>query len=193
MNNLEDFYEKVEKDFMNEKDILEKYYIMECYDKLKTLKTFKIYKLWIKNESISSHVSYFPIKTCEQSILYYDFPNEITTIKETINHVFELLWKFKMCNECFYLVNHDKTICDYCLMSQFYWSYGLTQKIVDSIPTCSICLESVYKSKLECGHYFQKTCLIKMIPSYYYENQEIKCPLCRQLLTKLDKIEYFFI
>jgi hypothetical protein len=51
-----------------------------------------------------------------------------------------------------------------------FYEYGFIHKYIDSFPTCCICLEHVYKSKLMCGHYVHKTCLIKTNPKKYFNS-----------------------
>lgn len=194
MINIIEFYDNVEMEFKEERE-KDKMYVFECYNQENT---FKINKLWIKYIKkdkfiLMSHFTYNPLKTSEQSILYYDIPLELIKVKDILDCVFEILWKYKMCNECYYLIKENNSICEYCFMSKYKWEYGLSKNYIDVIPTCTICLEHVFKARLNCGHYFHKTCLIKMNPNSTYDNEEIKCPLCRELITKQDKIEYFLV
>jgi len=198
INLVEGYCQHIEQDFNLQTDKIVKNYPIDCYD---TNHSFKICKLFITQEIVqekkvmTSNVSFFPIKTSVDSVIYYDIPFEISSIRDILFHILEILWKYQMCTECFYLIPPSTHyLCQYCFPSRLFWEYGIYQKYIDSVPICYICLEPVYKSRLECKHYIHRTCLIQMNPNEYFEeNQEIQCPCCRQKITRKDKIDYFLI
>jgi hypothetical protein len=191
------YYQMIENDFKDNTLVkISKEYTINC---TQYKNEFKIFKLFIKKENEKWIVSfnYVPIKCNYDSNLYYDYDKKMDSTENILNHLLEILWKYHMCNECFYLIEPNENLCSYCVPSKIFWEYGFYHKYTDNIPLCIICLESCYKSKLECGHFVHKTCLIKLNPNEYYEkinsDNEIKCPYCRQIITKKDKQEYFLI
>ena len=57
-------------------------------------------------------------------------------------------------------------------------------------PECSICLDNYeppmnISQKLECHHCFHKQCIAEHIKYKRYENLDIKCPLCRKLVSAI--------
>ena len=186
------YHEKFEKDFTlnSQMSNISKIYDIECFSKNRI---FKIAKLTISlNFNVYNfNISYYPLKT-GYSYLYYELKTK--EIKKIMEEIFELLWNYNMCNECFELLPPNKSICDYCISSKMFWQYGLIKHYVSDIPICLICLDNCYKAKLECGHYFHKTCFINLNnEDFFDEKTDIKCPHCRINISQKDKINYFLI
>jgi len=141
-----------------------------------------------------NYISYYPMKSSVNSILYFDLPTD-SSVPHILDRLFEILWKYQMCNECFYLIPMEYELCGHCRPSKMFWEYGLSKQYIEHIPQCMICLEPVYKSKLECGHYVHRTCFIQMNPHDHFEDEDdlgnLTCPCCRRLITTKDKITYF--
>lgn len=122
-----------------------------------------------------------------QKGMRYRCPTQFETTDDIIQYVFHLLWKYKLCNECFNLIKEsEESICDDCKPQKYFWEYGMEHKLTNSIPTCSICFEQAYSSKLQCGHYFHLTCFQNLC----YETS-IRCPVCRVKITKADRINFY--
>lgn len=112
--------------------------------------------------------------------------------KNKADKVFELLWKYKPCPECLFLISKTEDVCKTCLFHKMRQQYGILKEYITNIETCMICQENVYDTKLKCGHWIHHTCLIKMNPERWFdETIELKCPLCREKLTDEDINRYF--
>ena len=57
-----------------------------------------------------------------------------------------------------------------------------------------ICQESVYDTRLKCGHWLHHTCLLQLNSERWFDDMiDIKCPICRQHLTDSDKNRFFIM
>jgi len=121
-----------------------------------------------------------------------------TDIKEMMESFFSVLWTHVCCHECLELIpnNTEHGMCRDCLPMYFFWVWGIKENLVPSPPTCSICMESVSYSKLQCGHYFHKTCILRLNPDLWfdpehYSETHLRCPLCRAPFTHQDHMTFF--
>lgn len=137
-----------------------------------------------KNELIKIIVYY--------NIFYFQNSNELSfqpsklfqNGEEILNYLYDILWNYKLCPECFYLVEQSQDVCQYCIPQKIFW-----EQKKESIPTCSICFDQVYGNKLTCGHYFHLTCLMKLYP--HDDSRPCTCPNCRVKMTSFDKKIFF--
>lgn len=172
-------------------------FIIHCYN---VNHTFCISKLFFKKKThpedtmLHAYISYYPIKSSSDAVLFQDLISD-SSVPNVVNAMFDILWTYQLCNECYYLIpSNQSSICKHCQPSKLFWEYGLSRGYVEYIPQCMICLDPVYSSKLDCGHYVHRTCFIQMNPKDQYENNlEIKCPCCRQSITIRDKSNYFLM
>jgi hypothetical protein len=132
-------------------------------------------------------IKYRILKCYYYSIETYEIPPQ-ESIEDLLSYFYNLLWNYKLCKECYKIV--PDRFCFECTSMQVFWEWGKL-KFDAEIPQCSICLEDVYHSKLECGHYFHKTCLIKLNPLNWYHSKEIKCPNFRKVISEKDVANYF--
>lgn len=77
-----------------------------------------------------------------------------------------------VCMECANVILDKTKGCDNCLFFKAYTEY---KKISE---TCSICQTPTYRTTLDCGHFFHKTCLLSIDPV------DPKCPNCRHPISK---------
>lgn len=145
------------------------------------------------NQFIVTHITITNKNNAFQTIIFYQivnnnkefsyhFPENFESVEKIIEKVYDVLWTYQLCSECLELCPEGKDYCDQCFPTRFFWDYGVKQNKVDSVPTCSICLETTIGNKLECGHYFHLMCFSKN-----YEKKEVKCPNCRKPITDKDK------
>lgn len=107
------------------------------------------------------------------------------TKKDVIEHIFEILWTNQLCKECFTICTKK---CTTCHVMKCFWEHGIQRNYCDSFPICTICLEPVYHSQLVCGHYFHPYCICNMVNSS--DSDDLRCPNCRTLFTKKDKVRF---
>lgn len=156
---------------------------------------------YVKNHDHSFEITFLDIKKKNEyykvTIYYHILPldnairykirENFETTETIIQFIYEVLWTYKVCNECFNLMkNSDESICDDCKPQKFFWEFGLEKKYTESIPTCSICFDHTYSNKLQCGHYFHLTCFKNL-----YHDKNVKCPICRISITKVDRNCFF--
>ena len=145
------------------------------------------------NQFIVTHITISKKNDAFQTILYYQvvtnnkefsfrFPNDFDSIENIIENVYNVLWEYKVCSECLELTPGDMEYCQQCFPTRYFWEYGIKTNKIDSIPTCSICLDNTIGNKLECGHYFHLSCF-----SRHYRKKDIKCPNCRKAITENDR------
>lgn len=138
-------------------------------------------------------VIYYNVIHCSKD----DLISDIEIKREEKNRtemVFDLLWEYKLCPECLFLIKKEEDVCKTCLFHKIRQQYGLRKGYIKEIETCMICQEPVYDTRLHCGHYAHKTCIIKLNPSKWYDDTlELKCPVCRQEFTEQDEENFFII
>jgi hypothetical protein len=142
-------------------------------------------------------VKYRVIKCDNETTISYTIEDEnLSSITMLLHSFFRLLWTSSICNECFGIVIKPEVMCKDCQPMKILYSYGIVHNYITnhSVPTCSICFDPVYYSKLKCGHYVHKTCMINMNTSNWFRYEdEYKCPICRTILTEDDKIQFFLM
>lgn len=131
---------------------------------------------------------------------HYDSENEHythnwATLKECVMEIFHILWTYRPCRECLHLTFWDESqLCKHCLPHKFMKEYGVETGKCAQIDTCAICLDPVYRSHLECGHWYHKSCFIRLHTKEWYESDPkhvLSCPLCRIPITKQDEHTFF--
>jgi len=142
-------------------------------------------------ETFTLKINYTPFLIQSMSTNSFDYIETklFHSKKEVMEHVFEILWTYNLCKECFTISNRE---CSSCNVMKCFWQYGMKKKYCETYPLCTICLEPVYHSQLACGHYFHPYCICKMVQTTE-QSQDIKCPNCRSQLTTRDKSTFFFL
>jgi RNA polymerase subunit RPABC4/transcription elongation factor Spt4 len=161
--------------------------------------TFKINRVSFETseeENTIVLVIYYNVIHCSRddliSEIEIDMKNEENNKRTEM--IFELLWNYKPCPECLYLIKKEEDVCKTCLFHKIRQQYGIRKGYITEIETCMICQEPVYNTRIHCGHWVHQTCLIKLNPSRWYdESLEIKCPICREELNEEDEDRYFII
>lgn len=119
---------------------------------------------------------------------------QVQDTTDRVDAIFELFWNYKLCPECLLLIKKDKEVCEDCMFHKMRQQYGLKKAYITELPSCSICQEKVYHTRLQCGHYIHHTCLLKLNPFKYFRRcEDIKCPVCRRALTHSDKNRFFVL
>lgn len=165
-----------------------------CTNALQTYRTSKLVITKQDNDSWECHVIYYVIKCDPDFSLKHCFPISFDNVSDAIHHVYEFLWRSTVCLECYSLIltdNDTKGLCWSCYTTKIFWDVGVASGFIDAATLCSICMEPVYHSRLECQHWFHKTCFIKLCPTNWYKDQTIHCPLCRKEITQRDQKNYF--
>lgn len=118
-----------------------------------------------------------------QFICKKDFRN--TT--QLFEWILEILWVHKRCPECLGL--SENNICYACAAVKNSWEFAVAKNYTQYFPVCTICFDSVFTSRLECGHYFHKTCIVE----YCRKNTDdvLKCPNCRTPFSRLDRQKFY--
>jgi hypothetical protein len=169
----------------------EKEYRMVCTNSLDTFITKSI--LVRKEENNYSATVAYRVRRCdEDTVLSHELPGEYEHFHEVLEAFFSFLWDSTLCPECFSIMPLASSLCTECYPMRIMYQYGVIHNKTTCIPTCSICFEHVYHSKLRCGHYAHKTCFVLMNPNRWYSyDDEYKCPICRAPINDQDRREYF--
>ena len=164
---------------------------MVCTNALNNFKT-KSVTVSVENNKYKGTLYYVVLHCDSEYLLSHVFSENAENIADIFCAFFELLWTVSLCPECFAIVTAPDTLCNECYPMRIMHQYGVAHQHSPSVPTCSICFDQVYHSKLHCGHYVHKTCFVKMNPekSFTYD-MEIKCPICRAPMTSQDRYEFF--
>lgn len=118
---------------------------------------------------------------------------DLTSIDECLAKIFEVLWKYKPCPECLYLIPSLQQLCKDCNCGKLMWDYGVQNQYVSEYEKCAICLENAYCFQLTCRHRFHKSCFVNLHDKEWYDDTTtIACPVCRGDITKKDKLVFFF-
>ena len=110
----------------------------------------------------------------------------------------DFFWKKTTCPECLTgLRDPTMTVCESCIPKRILTEYALEHGIKKEIDVCPVCMERVYFSKLQCGHYIHKSCMVNLSESDWFddeacESKRLRCPLCRKLISSSD-IKSFFM
>jgi len=172
----------------------EKEFKMVCTNSLNTFttKSIVVRKEEEENGRFSMSVAYRVHRCDEDMVLLHDLPGEYEHFYEVMEAFFSFLWDSTLCPECFSIIPIISSMCSECYPMRIMHQYGVVHNKTTSIPTCSICLEQVYSSRLCCGHYAHKTCFVLMNPNRWYSyDDEYKCPICRAPITDQDRRDYF--
>lgn len=158
--------------------------------------TFKINRVCFETgeeEDVIILIIYYNVIHCSRDDMVCEIEFNVKEQKRT-EIVFDLLWNYKLCPECLVLIKKESDVCKTCMFHKIRQQYGIRKGIITEIENCMICQESVYDSKLQCGHWVHQTCLIKLNPGKWYdESLQLKCPVCRQSLTEQDEERFFII
>lgn len=106
-------------------------------------------------------------------------------------------WDYTTCPECLIgLRCKEASICKKCIPFRILSEYS-EKYLKKETKQCPICMERVYASKLHCGHFIHKTCMVKLSEEDWFDDltwqsKSLKCPLCRKLLSSHD-IKNFFM
>jgi hypothetical protein len=150
------------------------------------LNKFVITHLTIRKKSLEDEklklIIYYQIVANDKELVYR--PSEyFENIEDIIDVVYNILWTYDICPECFTIMENGQPFCNSCYPQKFFWDYGISKKKTETIPTCSICFDHAISNRLECGHFFHLTCFSK-----YYGKKDVKCPMCRTPITENDRI-----
>ena len=156
-------------------------------------RNFKIINLNIKRKRVTNLSSYFhaqfsySFRYLPDVKFHHLFSLDFRSYSSIFGKILELLWTGTICKECLGICNTKK--CDSCNISKNYWDYGIAKGYIEYIPVCTICFDSVYTSRYECGHYFHRSCILQY--NYNQPEESLNCPNCRKKLTKDDKINFY--
>lgn len=186
---IEEFLRKTRDSFVAPK----KEYEMICMNYCRTICTRSFTISLEEGTSMYRGECSYVILRCDQSYhLAYTFPDAFENMDDVIHFFFKVLWDYIPCTECYNLTPKSDPLCSACYPSRIMILWGMTQHHITSIPTCAICFESVYHSRLHCGHYLHKTCANQLNPNmWYHYTTEIRCPLCRQEFNDQDRYDFF--
>jgi hypothetical protein len=95
-------------------------------------------------------------------------------LQNAVGKLWELIETYSLCPECCDLIEKGNS----CKNCAFYLLSGTKE-------TCSICQEICCRTRLSCGHFFHKVCLLNL------EYDNLRCPNCRTPQTD-DFIQYLF-
>jgi len=132
----------------------------------------------------------------------YLMETEIMGLKDAtdiVHAVFHCVIDMKLCKECFALTSSDHQLCPTCIPNKIREDYiklhraENEDKMSSGSKVCTICMEPVCVSRLRCGHFFHRTCLIRLGRSQWYDDdaRTIRCPMCRTIITAEDKYDFF--
>jgi hypothetical protein len=173
----------------------EKTYSLSCINRLETFQTKSLTVRVDKDTSTGTYTAtleYRVLRCDADGALTHEMEGTFEKPTEIFQAFYRLLWNSNVCCECYNMVVLPSTLCSECYPMRIFYQYGMAHQYVPSVPTCSICFDQVYLSKLQCGHYVHKTCLIRMNTERWFSyDTEIKCPICRAALTSQDKYDYF--
>lgn len=145
-------------------------------------------------KAIDMSVHYHVFHCDMSATMSYEF-TELGDVNDMINALFHVILDLKPCKECFHLTDLPEQYCQRCMTHKIRNEYIRVLRN-ETPPTheCAICLEEVYYSRLNCGHYFHKTCFIKQNPNSWFcidTAPKIRCPMCRENISHDDKSNFF--
>lgn len=169
----------------------EKVYTLICNNHLDNFRT-KTVTVKLENNTFKGSFQYVVIHCDADASMTFDLPDPFASISEIFAAVYHMLWTTTLCSECYDIVTVPNNLCNQCYPMRVMHHYGIAHNLTLSIPTCPICFEQVFYTKLHCGHYVHKTCFIKMNNDRWYTYEmELKCPICRALINSQDRYDFF--
>ena len=137
--------------------------------------------------------------TVYYNVFHFSRHEEFTCVLEMpatlrIDAIFDVFWSYKLCPECLTLIKKNDDVCEDCTFHKMRQQYGMRKGFLEEHHTCMICQEQVYHTKLQCGHAIHHTCVLGLNPRRWYtasDGMDIRCPLCRKMLTDYDKNRFF--
>lgn len=119
---------------------------------------------------------------------------EIPDSVSKIEAIFDIFWKYKLCPECLQLIKKEREVCENCVFHKMRQQFGMKKGYISEFNTCPVCQENVYHTRLQCGHFIHHTCLINLNPFKNFRRcEDIKCPVCRRVLSHADKNRFFIL
>lgn len=169
----------------------EKVYKLACNNSVDNFRTKSI-TIKLEDNTYKASLQYVVIHCDADTTMEFDVPKTFGSLVEVFTEFYTLLWTHTLCLECFRIIPSVNTLCTDCYPMRIMHHYGMAHNFTLFIPTCPICFEQVFLSKLHCGHYVHKTCFIKMNSERWFTYEiEMKCPLCRASIDSQDKYDYF--
>lgn len=135
----------------------------------------------------------YRIYHCDYSYIFdYDI-HGLRDAEDVVHAVFHCVLDMHLCKECFMLTSSEHQLCNTCIPNRIREEYSRVHRGNTNIDVCTICMETVYLSRIRCGHSFHRTCLIGLCKNRWFDEntKPIKCPLCRAEITSEDKYDYF--
>jgi hypothetical protein len=115
---------------------------------------------------------------------------------EMVDVLMNIVWSYELCLDCYSIyAPGEEDGCKTCLPQRLMAECRTTEG--DSWPpSCGICMEPVYRTRLSCGHFIHRGCLRRMNPFDYFDEiidriVVLRCPLCRKTLDITDKIHVY--
>lgn len=142
-------------------------------------------------------VTYKVLRCDSTFFMEYSYKN-LQGAEDVIHAIFHCVYKMNLCQECFALTDSPHRLCSKCVAHKIREEYGRIFLNMQQGEICAICQEIVYTTRLTCGHFFHKTCMVRLNKSrwfsdYCLQTGAIRCPLCRQKLTEEDAYEFFLL
>ena len=159
-------------------------------------KTFLITGLNILKETENNNIGItieYRVYHCDYSyILDYEI-HGLRDAEDVVHAIFHCVLDMHLCKECFTLTSSEHQLCNTCIPNRIREEYSRVHRGNTNIDVCTICMETVYTSRIRCGHSFHRTCLIGLCKNRWFDEntKPIKCPLCRAEITSEDKYDYF--
>ena len=177
----------------NSEDVVQVQLDLGCMNADDTYKINRVSFETGEEEGTIMLIIYYNVIHCSRDDMISDIEINIKEHNRT-EMVFELLWNYKLCPECLFLIKKEEDVCKTCLFHKIRQQYGIRKGYITEIETCMICQEPVYNTRLHCGHWVHRTCIIQLNTGRWYdESLELKCPMCRQDLTEQDEEQFFII
>ena len=140
----------------------------------------------------TASLEYHVLRCDGEATLTHDFPESHNSMLDVLEAFFRMLWTSTLCPECYTIIKASDSLCGSCYPMRVFYQYGVAHQHTLSVPTCSICFDQVYHSKLHCGHYVHKTCFIRMNTERWFSyDTELKCPICRTPINSQDRYDFF--
>jgi len=161
--------------------------------------TFHVWDFFIYTEEMETKNNFeyeivinYSITKCHPEIVHKYTLGPSSDIAFLCKEFLSFFWKYTTCPECLIgLRMLSEEVCSDCIPLKINCEFAVAEGFKSQIDGCPICLEAVYFSKLHCGHFIHKTCMVKLSEDEWYNEESmnlkpLKCPLCRTFLSSSD-------